>query len=111
MGFQDIKTILKSDKQNSSYRHLKLVFYSSTLTHSTQLLPELLASLNVSLKPTLLTRFRQLLVTAWTKNGDSLSLFYSGTRALSFEGKKNKVRRVTYKVTSSGLKLLLYNYQ
>ena len=73
-----------------------------TLTPS-QILTELLSStLGCSLKSSVISRFKQLLATAWTKNGDSLSLFYSGTRALSFDGKANKVGGVnSLAITSS----------
>ena len=57
----------------------------------------------------MVSRFKQLLTTAWTKNGDSLSLFYSGTRALSFDGKANKVGGVNdIAVTSSSRPSAMY---
>ncbi len=51
---------------------------------------EQLVSLGLPDKQAVVVRFRQLLSSAWFRNGDSLSRIYSGTRALKFES-KNKV--------------------
>ena len=46
-----------------------------------------MASLGLSDKQAQVSRFKQLLSSAWFKNGDSLSRLYTGTGALKFEGK------------------------
>lgn len=59
-------------------------------THA-QVLLQLLSTLNLPLKQTVTSRFKQQLTSAWNKNGDSLSQLYAGTRALRQEGKASKV--------------------
>lgn len=59
-------------------------------THA-QVLLQLLSTLNLPLKQTVTSRFKQQLTSAWNKNGDSLSQLYAGTRALRQEGKTSKV--------------------
>jgi len=49
------------------------------------MMTQLMTSLGLSTKLTVLSRFEQLFSLAWSRNGDSISRLYAGTRAL--EGK------------------------
>lgn len=57
-----------------------------------QVLPRLIESLGVSLKSTVITRFRELYRNFWAQNGDNISRFYAGTRALNGKSKVGKFR-------------------
>ena len=52
-----------------------------------QMLTQLMSALGLSTKPSVLSRFEQLFSLAWSRNGDSISRLYAGTRALALEGK------------------------
>lgn len=64
-----------------------MAVYSMWLLFCFQVLLQLLSHLNLTLKQSVISRFKQLLSTAWSKSGDNLSQLYAGTRALNVEGK------------------------
>ena len=62
-----------------------------------QMLTQLMSALGLSTKPSVLSRFEQLFSLAWSRNGDSISRLYAGTRALALEGKMKVDRQLCIK--------------
>ncbi len=58
-----------------------------------QVLPELMEGVGLSTKPTVVSRFEQLMSLAWSRNGHNLSRMYTGTDALHGLEGKTKVAR------------------
>ena len=54
------------------------------------MLVQLMTVLGLQVKPSMVSRFQQILQLAWTRNGDNISWLYAGTRAM--EGKGLKLR-------------------
>ena len=81
----------------NTFVHLPSMYMCNYVHPHAQVLLQLLSTLNLPLKQTVTSRFKQQLASAWNKNGDSLSQLYAGTRALRQEGKTSKVRRETDK--------------
>ena len=55
-----------------------------------QILLQLMASLGLQTKSSVVSRFQQTFKQAWVRNGDSISLLYAGTRAMEGKGLKLK---------------------
>ena len=55
-----------------------------------QVLPQLMTTLGLQTKPSVVSRFQQTFKQAWVRNGHSISLLYAGTRAMEGKGLKLK---------------------
>ena len=55
-----------------------------------QVLVEMMSSLGLQTKQSVVSRFQQTFKQAWVRNGDNISLLYAGTRAMEGRGLKLK---------------------
>lgn len=59
-----------------------------------QVLQQLMSALDLQTKSSMVSRFQLLFKQAWTRNGDSISRLYAGTRAMEGKGLRDGARSV-----------------
>ena len=65
-------------------------YHATDLNHDLfcfQVLPNQMELLKLSVKPTIVARFKQIYQRLWVQNGDNISRLYAGTKALDGKSK------------------------